>query len=544
MQQLWYKNAILYCLDVETFQDSNGDGIGDFRGLNSRLDYLSGLGVTCVWLMPFYPTPNRDNGYDVKDYFAVDPRLGDLGDFVDFVEAAENRGIRVIIDLVINHTSIEHPWFQAARESPSSPYRDYYVWKKDKPEDADEFLVFPGFQETSWTYDRKAKEYYFHRFYEHQAELNIANPAVRNEIRQVMAFWLRLGVSGFRVDAAPFLIELKSLDGAEVDEPYEYLTEFRNYLSWQRGDAILLAEANINMQEVPDYFGSGDKLHMMFNFVLNQHVMYSILKGHALAIREGLYKPPTIPNKCQWANFLRNHDEFPVGRLSKSQQEEIYEAWAPEESMRIYDRGIRRRLPPMLEGNEKKLKLAHSLLLTLPGTPVIRYGEEIGMGEDLSLPERNSTRTPMQWSGDSNGGFSTANRDKCIRPPISRGKFRYQQVNVAEQHRDADSLLKVTEQMIRARRENPEFGTGEWQIVETGDQHVIGHRCGLNGTVVVAVHNMDDDQRTISLDLADLAGWSFKEILSDDAYEIPKTIESAIDVGGLGYRWFRFEQKE
>lgn len=542
MQPLWYKHAVLYCLDVETYQDSSGDGIGDFRGLTERLDYLASLGVTCAWLMPFYPTPNRDNGYDVMDYFSVDPRLGDLGDFVDFVTAAENRGIRVIIDLVINHTSIEHPWFQEARESPDSPYRDYYVWKEDKPKDADEFLVFPGFQTTSWTYDRKAKAYYFHRFYEHQAELNIANPAVRNQIRQIMAFWLRLGVSGFRVDAAPFLIELKNLEGAEVDEPYEYLTEFRDYLSWQRGDAILLAEANIGMEEVPNYFGQGDKLHMMFNFVLNQHVMYSLLKGDALAIREGLYKPPTVPEKCQWANFLRNHDEFPVGRLSKSQQEEIYEAWAPEETMRIYDRGIRRRLPPMLGGDTKKLKLAHSLLLSLPGTPVIRYGEEIGMGEDLSLPERNSTRTPMQWSADANGGFSQAERDECIRPPVNRGKFRYQQVNVAEQRRDSDSLLRVTQQMIRTRRENPELGDGDWQIVETGDQHVLAHRCQANGAAVVAVHNLGDEKRQVELDLADLADWRFQELLSDDEYTTPDECEAAMEVGPLGYRWFRFEK--
>lgn len=543
MQRLWYKHAVIYCLDVETFQDSTGDGIGDFPGLTGRLDYLAGLGVTCVWLMPFYPTPNRDNGYDVTDYFSVDPRLGDLGDFVDFLQAAEDRGIRVIIDLVINHTSIEHPWFQKSRQSPDSLYRDYYVWKQEKPDDADESVMFPGVQETCWTYDRQAKAYYFHRFYKHQAELNIANPAVRNQMRQVMAFWLRLGVSGFRLDAAPYLIELKALEGVEVDEPYEYLIEFRDYLSWQRGDAILLAEANIDLQEMPHYFGEGNKLHMMFNFVLNQHVMYALLAGNAQAIREGLYKPPAIPEKCQWANFLRNHDEFPVGRLSESQQQEIFEAWAPDESMRVYDRGIRRRLPPMLGGDWKKLKLAHSLLLSLPGTPVIRYGEEIGMGDDLSLPERDSIRTPMQWSDEANGGFSTADRDACIRSPINRGKFRYQQVNVAEQRRDADSLLRVTEQMIHTRRENPELGTGAWQIVETGDSHVLGHRCDDENAVVVCVHNLSEEPRTFALDVPDLTAWQIEELLTDAAYDPLEDCEDPVEIGPLGYRWLRFEKK-
>ncbi|KAA5542607.1 trehalose synthase [Roseiconus nitratireducens] len=541
MQTLWYKNAVIYCLDVETFQDSNGDGIGDLIGLTRRLDYLAGLGVTCLWLMPFYPTPNRDNGYDVMDYFNVDPRLGHLGDFVDFIAAADERGIRVIIDLVVNHTSIEHPWFQSARSSEDSPYRDFYVWKDHKPDDAEEFLVFPGYQKTTWTYDRKAKAYYFHRFYKHQAELNIANEKVRQQIRKVMAFWLKLGVSGFRVDAAPFLIELKSLDGVQVDEPYEYLSEFRDYLSWLKGDAILLAEANVAMDEVPDYFGDGNKLHMMFNFVLNQHVMLALVRGDATAIREGIYKPPRIPDTCQWANFLRNHDEFAVGRLSQSQQEEIYRAWAPKESMRIYDRGIRRRLPPMLGGDMKRLKLSHSLLMTMPGTPVLRYGEEIGMGEDLSLKERSSIRTPMQWSDSKGAGFSNADAAELIRPVVSKGPFSYQKVNVTDQQRDAESLLNVTEHMIRVRKENPAFGCGEHSLVETQDSHVIAHQSTWDGHSVVAVHNLSDQDLEVTLDLAERKNAKVTELLTDDRYDTPKRITLPIQVAGYGYRWFRLE---
>ncbi|WP_372897403.1 alpha-amylase family protein [Stieleria sp.] len=546
MFQLWYKNAVIYNLDVETYQDSNADGIGDFVGLTRRLDYLAGLGVTCLWLAPFYPTPNRDNGYDVMDYFNVDQRLGSLGDFVDFIRAAEERGIRVIIDLVVNHTSIEHPWFQESRADEKSPYRDYYVWKDQKPEGADEFLVFPGFQKETWTYDRKAKKYYFHRFYKHQAELNIANPAVRNEIRKIMTFWLQLGVSGFRVDAAPFLIELKSLDGAEVDEPYEYLREFRDYVSWVKGDALLLAEANIAMEDVPKYFGSGEKLHMMFNFILNQHLMLSLVQGNAMAIREGMYQPPAIPDQCQWGNFLRNHDEFPVGRLSQSQQDEIYAAFAPKEEMKIYDRGIRRRLPPMLADAEatkadvvKVLKLTHSLLMTLPGTPVMRYGEEIGMGEDMSLEERDTIRTPMQWSSEKGAGFSSADISGMIRPIVSKGHFSFKKVNVADQQRDADSLLSVTEHMIRIRKENPAFGWGDWQIVETQSIHVLAHRCDHDGVTLVAIHNFSDEAQEVELDLAGKSKATLEELLSDAEYDAVKKPTDRITLGPHGYRWWR-----
>ena len=539
MLQRWYKNAVLYCLDVETFQDSNDDGIGDFRGLASRLDYLSGLGVTCLWLMPFYPTPNRDNGYDVIEYFAVDPRLGNLGDFIDFMHAADDRGIRVIIDLVVNHTSIDHPWFREARSSPDSPYRDYYVWKETKPADADENIVFPGYQTTTWTYDEQAEAYYFHRFYKHQAELNIGNPAVRDEIRKVMAFWLKLGVSGFRVDAAPKLIELTAIEGADVEEPYEYLVEFRDYLTWYRGDAVLLAEANVGMEEVPKYFGKGEKLQMMFNFVLNQHVMLALARGEATPIREGLYRPPEIPNQCQWANFLRNHDELAVNQLSDRQQQELFDAFGPDEEMQIYDRGIRRRLPPMLGGNLNQLKLTHSLLFTLPGTPVIRYGEEIGMGEDLSLDQRDSIRTPMQWSDEEGGGFSRVARDQEIRPTLDEGPFGYKSVNVAEQQRDAKSLLNATKHMIRVRKENLAFGWGQWQLLETDNPYVLVHRCDWQHTTVLAVHNLSAEPQTIEMDMADLKNEAIEELLSDRDYESPRKAADPLEIGEYGYRWFR-----
>ncbi|WP_164100840.1 alpha-amylase family protein [Candidatus Laterigemmans baculatus] len=539
MLDLWYKNAVIYCLDVETYHDSDHDGIGDFNGLNHRLEYLSGLGVTCLWLLPFYPSPNRDNGYDVEDYYNVDPRLGHLGDFVDFMHQAREFGMRVIIDLVVNHTSIDHPWFQQARSDPDSPYRDFYVWSEKKPADHDEGLIFPGFQKSTWTYDRKAKAYYFHRFYEHQAELNIANPRVRDEIRKIMGFWLELGVSGFRIDAAPFLIELKALHNVDVSDPFEYLEEFRNYLSWRRGDAILLAEANVSASDAIKYFGDGNKCQMLFNFLLNQHVMLSLAREEGGPLCKALEDSPEIPPMAQWANFLRNHDELTLNALDESQQQEVYAEFAPEESMKIYNRGIRRRLPPMVQGDQRRLQLSHSVLLSLPGTPVIRYGEEIGMGEDLSLPERNSIRTPMQWANKHNGGFSCADPDQLIRPPVSGGPFGYEQVNVAAQQRDPDSLLSITERMIRVRKECPEIGWGKCRTLETQDRQITAHQCEWRGESIIVVHNFGERSRTIRLDLHSKDGEQFIELLSDQPYAELESPADPIKISGYGYRWFR-----
>lgn len=544
MLQLWHKTAILYCLDVETFQDSSGDGIGDFKGLTSRVNYLSGLGITCIWLLPFYPTPNRDNGYDVKDYFNVDPRLGDLGDFVDFMRAADEHGIRVIIDLVVNHTSIEHPWFQKARSSADSPYRNYYLWNQEKPDDAHEDLIFPGFEPTKWTFDERAGAYYFHRFYSHQADLNIANPLVRDEIRRVMAFWLRLGVSGFRVDAAQYLIDFNAATDVEVQNPYKYLVEFRNYLSWYRGDAILLAEADVPMAEVQNYFGQGERLQMMFSFVMSQHIMLSLVQGHAVAVREAIRSLPEIPERCQWAMFLRNHDELAINRLTEQEQGEVYQAFAPDEGMRLYDRGIRRRLPPMLGGDLRRVKLAQCLLFALPGTPVLRYGEEIGMGDDLSLPERNSVRTPMQWNDSRSGGFSTASNEQLVRPVIDQGKFRYQEVNVASQERDPDSLFSLTERLIRIRKENMAFGWGAASVIETGNDQVLAHRCDWDGTTVIALHNLGPDACSIDIQIPADDEQLINELLADSSYGSINSLDQPLRIEGYGYRWFGLESNQ
>jgi maltose alpha-D-glucosyltransferase/alpha-amylase len=371
MIDLWYKDAVFYEVDVKTFQDSNDDGYGDFPGLIRRLPHIASLGATCIWLQPFYPSPLRDDGYDVADFYSVDPRLGSLGDFVDFVRQARERGLRVLIDLVVNHTSDQHPWYQSARSSPSSPYRDYYVWSKTKPANAEEGVIFPGEQHSIWSYDTVAGEYYHHQFYEHQPDLNIANPVVRDEICKIIGFWLELGISGFRLDAAPFLGGRPEKGGNPTEQLFEHLEEFRQFLSWRSSSAIILAEANVSLEEMAKYFDHGPQIHMLFNFLLNQHVFLAHAREDATPIKELLQKLPSRGLTGQWGNFLRNHDELSLDRLSEAEREEVFAAFAPEKEMRAYERGIRRRLAPMFNGDRRREELAYSLLFTLPGTPVM-----------------------------------------------------------------------------------------------------------------------------------------------------------------------------
>lgn len=542
MLNLWYKNAVLYCLDVETYMDGNGDGVGDFVGLTQRLDYIAGLGITCVWLMPFYPSPNKDNGYDVMDYYTVDPRLGSLGDFVEFARQARERGIRILIDLVVNHTSDQHPWFQAAVKDKNSKYFDYYFWSKQEPEDIDEGIVFPGRQKSTWTYQSEVGAYYAHRFYSHQADLNITNPDVRTEIKKIMGFWLELGVSGFRIDAAPFLIELTQADNVfeQVDDPFIYIEELRNFLSWRRGDAILLAEANESLEKLPKYFGNGDRMQMLFNFWGNQYLMLALARESAAPLVQAMEELPPSPPTGQWANFVRNHDELSLDKLSADEQDEIAAAFAPDrETMWIFDRGIRRRFAPLLDGNLQRLKLTYSLLFTLPGTPVVNYGEELGMGDDLSLDERNPARTPMQWSKAPNGGFSTAPPDQVVLPVIDSGDYGYKKLNVTTQQRNPNSLLNWMERAIRLRKECPEFGWGQMQLLDTGHDSVFAHRCEWRGKAVIAVHNFGQSDCKATLLLKDDVGKClidlFEEqpeaVISDSAYDI--------HLSGYGYRWFQ-----
>lgn len=537
MQNLWYKNAIVYSLDVETFMDSDGDGVGDFPGLTQKLDYLAGLGITCLWLLPFYPSPNRDNGYDVMDYYGVDPRLGTLGDFVEFMHKARERGIRVIVDLVVNHTSIAHPWFQEARSDRNSKYRDYYVWSDNPPPADPKQIAFPDVEDSLWDYDDKAGAYYLHHFYKEQPDLNIANPAVREEICKIMGFWLELGVSGFRIDAAPFLIQGIGIPDAKPEDLEGFLIGMREFLVSRRADAILLAEANVDADQIGVYFGNGDKMQMLFSFLLNQHMFLALARQDAATLGEGLKILPDAHHNCQWLNFVRHHDELTLDRLQESEIQEIFQAFAPEENMQMWGRGVRRRLPPMLEGDRQQVELVYSLLLTLPGTPMLRYGEEIGMGDDLSLEGRGSVRTVMQWSSRANGGFSSAPADKLARPAIDRGEYGYQKLNVTSQQRDPNSILSWMERAIRTRKQYPEFGSGKWKIVATNEPSVFAHSSQQNGNTVIAVHNLSAQSCSVSLKSAEYP--HLLDVYSDRPYEQMDCHSNSIEISGYGYRWFQ-----
>jgi maltose alpha-D-glucosyltransferase / alpha-amylase len=537
IHDLWYKNAIVYCLNVETFLDSNGDGVGDFVGLTDRLAYLAGLGVTCIWLLPFFPSPNRDDGYDVEDYYGVHPRTGTFGDFVEFMNHARQLGLRVIIDLVVNHTSDQHPWFRAARKDPASPYRNWYVWSKRRPKGWNKGMVFPGVQRETWTRDAAAGEYYFHRFYDFQPDLDTHNPAVREELMRIMGFWLQLGVSGFRMDAVPFVIERK---GAHVRHrrDYEILHEMRHFLQWRCRDAILLAEANVPPDQSMDYFGDGgDRLQMMLNFWVNQRIFYTLATGDVKPLREALKATYRRPYAAQWGIFLRTHDELDLGRLTDAQREQVFAAFAPEKRMQLYDRGIRRRLAPMLHNDRQRLELAYSLMFTLPGTPVLRYGDEIGMGDNLDLPERYSARTPMQWSADRHGGFSTARR--IIRPVIDDPIYGYERVNAADQRRDPNSLLNWMERVIRMRKECPEISWGEWTILPVGSDEVLALRYDYRDRTSVFLHNVGDKPCAVRLRVASADSPLLVNLLSQTQSAADPQGRHLVDLEPYGYRWFR-----
>src|SRR3954468_1808595 len=408
---LWWKTAVIYCLDVETFIDWTGDGVGDLPGLAQRIDYLAELGVTCVWLMPFYPSPDRDDGYDITDFYGVDPRLGTHGDVVELITLARDRGIRVIADLVVNHTSNQHPWFQSARASRQSPYRGWYVWRDQPPPDAEKGIVFPDQETSLWQYDEEAGQYYLHRFYKHQPDLDIANPHVREEIERVVGFWSQLGLSGFRVDAVPFLLDTSGAqDAGALPDPHDYLRDLRAFLDRRHGQSILLGEVNLPYPDVRRFFGDedGDELTMCFDFIGMQRLYLSLARNDPAELVKALRSRPDPQHESQWATFVRNHDELTLDKLSDDERKEVFDAFGPKESMQLYGRGLRRRLPPMLGNDPARLRMVYSLLFSLPGTPVLFYGEEIGMGENLAAEGRNAVRTPMQWTPDVNGGFSTA----------------------------------------------------------------------------------------------------------------------------------------
>ncbi|HET7256637.1 MAG TPA: alpha-amylase family protein [Xanthobacteraceae bacterium] len=540
INDLWYKNAIVYCLSVGTYMDANADGIGDFRGLMRRLDYLHGLGVTAVWLMPFQPSPGKDDGYDVSDYYGVNPAYGTLGDFVEFTHAAKQRGIRVIIDLVVNHTSDQHPWFKAARRDRNSEFRDWYVWADKKPASANTGMVFPGVQKSTWSYDREAKAWYFHRFYDFQPDLNTSNPHVQAEILKIMGFWIQLGVSGFRMDAVPFVISTK---GAKVKKPieqYDMLRSLREFLQWRQGDSIILAEANVLPETDMQYFGDdGDRMHMMFNFQANQNLFYALAAADARPLVKALKATNPRPATAQWGMFLRNHDELDLGRLTAAQRGRVFDAFGPSKDMQLYDRGIRRRLAPMLEGDRRRIELAYSLMFTLPGTPVLRYGDELGMGDNLDLPERVCARTPMQWSTEPQAGFTKSARP--VVPVIDRGPYGYEHINAAEQRRDPGSMLNWMERIIRMRKEVPEIGWGNFTVIPTRHPALLVMRYDWRNNSVLFIHNLDSKPREVSFatGLGNASDKLLVNLLTDEHSRSRDDGRHHLLLEAYGYRWYR-----
>jgi trehalose synthase len=508
----WWKNAIVYCLDIEKFHDSDGDGTGDINGLIRQIDYIASLGVTCIWLMPFQPTPNRDDGYDITDYYGIDERLGTPGDFVELIRTATDRGIRVVVDLVANHTSNEHPWFQEARSDPNSPRREWYVWR-DEPSDEPKGLFFPNKETSNWAYDRKAKQYYLHRFYSFQPDLNSANPAVRDEIAAVLGYWLQLGVAGFRLDAVPAMLETEGLPERIKDDPREWLRRLRTFVNRRRGDAVLMGEVNVALADLASYYGEhGDLLHMQFAFLLNQHLWLALARGEAEPLEVVIRELPEVPPDNCWATFLRNHDELTLDKLTKPQQDEVLKAFAPQKKMQLYGHGIRRRLTPMLDGDRDRLRLAWSLLFSLPGSPVILSGDEVGLGDDLTIDDRYSVRVPMDWD------------------------------RVAEQRRDPDSQLVWMQRLIRCRRDNPPFSWGTVTLLENRAPSIFSHRCDWQDSTVIAVHNLGEGEQTATLDLGkDVV--AVEDLLEAREHKMAKKGQLEVDLGRYGYLWLKLHRR-
>lgn len=528
----WYSQAVIYQIDTSLFYDANGDGCGDIAGITEKLQYIRRLGATAIWITPFYLTPFLDEGYDVTDHLQPDPRFGSISAFIEFVSQAKALGLRVIIELVIQHTSSQHPWFQQARRDKNSPYRDYYLWA-DEPDPNDDPPMFPGVEKSVWSWDDEAKKYYRHMFYHHEPDLNLALPAVIEEIDNIVLFWLKLGVSGFRLDAASHLT--KQAGKGDEKEGYWILNHLRQLVASNNPQAIILGEVDVPVKEYRRYFGDGDRLHITLNFWLNKYFYVSLARKSARPVIDALDKMITPPDGCCFANWLRNHDELDLEGIGEADKKAVLKAFAPDKTMYVYQRGIRRRLAPMLSGNIQHLAVAHAILLSLPGVPVMRYGDEIGMGDDLRLEERYAVRTPMQWSSREAAGFSSADPKKLIRSPISSGPWRYQQVNVEKALLSRNSLLHRIIDMVNARAVLPEIGNAPFTIVRVEQASVLVILYQSDSKKVLTLANFSD--RPASVTLEQLADGYWEACLEDKHYSAPDA-ETGVELGGYGYRWF------
>ena len=538
---LWYKDAIIYQVHVRAFYDSTGDGVGDFRGLAQKLDYLQELGINALWLMPFFPSPLRDDGYDISDYRSVHPSYGALDDFKIFLEAAHQRGIRVIIEMVLNHTSNQHPWFQESRSSLNNPKRDWYVWSETDTRYRGTRIIFLDTELSNWAWDPVSKQYYWHRFFSHQPDLNYDNPAVREEMWNVMKFWLEMGVDAFRLDAVPYLVEREGTNCENLPETHAIMKDFRTRLDREFPGRMFLAEANQWPADLRPYFGDGDEFHMAFNFPLMPRMFMGLKLEDRKPITEILQQTPAIPENCQWCLFLRNHDELTLEMVTDIERDYMYDEYAREKSMHL-NLGIRRRLAPLLDNDRRRMELMNGILMSLPGTPIIYYGDEIGMGDNVNLGDRNGVRTPMQWDGGWNGGFSAADPEALYSPLMLNPVYGYQAVNVQSQKRFEHSLLSWMKRIIRARKSLPVFGRGTIEFLYPANHRVLAYVRQFGKDTILVVNNLSNSAQAVELDLRPYKGNILIEMFGRNPFPRIGDLPYLLTMGPYQFYWFRLRR--
>ena len=536
-QALWYKNAVFYQVYLRAFKDSNADGVGDLPGLTQKLDYLRELGVDCIWLTPFFPSPLKDDGYDVSDFCGIADAYGSLEDFRQLLDATHDRGMRLIVDLVMNHTSDQHPWFQSARRDRRSPFRDYYVWSDSDQRYKEARIIFLDVESSNWTWDEQAGQFYWHRFFASQPDLNYDNPKVQQEMLDAARFWLALGVDGLRVDAVPYLFEREGTNCENLPETHAYLRELRATVDREFPGRMLLCEANQTPEDVRPYFGNGDEFQMAFHFPVMPRLYMSIGKQDSKDLRDILLRTPRIPDGCQWCTFLRNHDELTLEMVSEAERQWMWDRYAPAARMRL-NLGIRRRLAPLLDNDPRKIKLMYSLLFTLPGSPIIYYGDEIGMGDNIWLPDRRGVRTPMQWNTEPNAGFSSAPAHGFYAPVIQDDEYGPARVSVAQERGDPQSIWNAVRNMLTTRKTHPAFGWGEFSWLDGRKDAIAAYRRRHDSDEVLAIHNLSDSPATLRV----AAGGPLQDLLTGRWFE-PHLLASGVDLAAYEYLWLTSDRE-